>query len=208
MNLFLSLPSEISEGAAPVQREVLAYLAERDLSIERLGLGPGRTALRRAAAEARRRGTPDAAREIFVQALAQERSFDVVVMPSLLLHGVQVTDSSGTWNGVRRRLAMLNAPVRATGRADDTFAEGVAAGGISGDVMATSLHVMVFSAQGERVFEGMGGLDFIHDIDLAPARQSYHYDLRRKVRLLGDPKLVREGVEIAFGPYLPPPPEG
>jgi hypothetical protein len=66
----------------------------------------------------------------------------------------------------------------------------------------------VFSAQGERVFEGMGGLDFIHDIDLAPARQSYHYDLRRKVRLLGDPKLVREGVEIAFGPYLPPPPEG
>jgi hypothetical protein len=204
MNLFLSLPSEISDGAAPAQSQIVAYLAERDLSVERLDLGAGRRELRRAAAEAERRGAPGSAREIFVQALAQQRRFEALVKPSLLLHTVQVTDSSGSWNGVRRRLRMTNAPSRGIGRSDDTFSKGVAAGGISGDVMATSLHVMVFSPQGERVFEGIGGLDFVHDLDLAGARETWSFDLRRRSDLLADPALLREGVEIAFGPYLPP----
>lgn len=70
------------------------------------------------------------------------------MMPSLILRSVRVTDSSGTWDGVRRRMTQVNAPSMGMAGSTDTFTKGVAAGGISGDVMAASLHLLVFSPDG------------------------------------------------------------
>lgn len=204
MNVALALPSEIAEGAAPVQREIVAYLEARDLQVERLGLRSARQRWRAAAVEAKQQGATQAA-TLFVQGLAKQHEFDALVMPSLISYAVRVTDNRGSWDGVSRRMAMVNVPRQGGVRATDTFSKGVALGGVTGDVPVTSLHVMVFSRDGERLFEGRGGLDYVHEIDLEGARETYRYHLRRKPHLLEEPEIVREGIEIAFDPYLPPP---
>lgn len=125
------------------------------------------------------------------------------MMPSIVLQSVQVTDSSGTWDGVRRRVAVVNAPSMGIGRSTDTFTKGIRAGGLQGSVMAASLHVLVFSAQGQRVFEGQGGLEFVEEIDLAEASR-YQLDFRVSPQAFRDREVLREGVQIALAPYLPP----
>lgn len=201
-NLALALDAEISGGVEPVQQQLVAYLEAQGLEVERLGLREGRSRWRNAVAQAKQEGAPAAGTAFFARGLAEGRDFQALLMPSLLLFSVRVTDSSGTWDGVRRRLAMVNRPSRGSPDSADTFSKGVSYGGITGNAMATSLHVMVFSRDGKRVFEGRGGLDFVQEIDLAGAND-YHWEFRMKPGLLRDPEVVREGVEIALSPYLP-----
>jgi hypothetical protein len=205
-NIALALPAEIASGAEPVHQELAAYLEGQGLEVEHLGLSEGRWRWERSGAEVDRQGSTgsaDAAAAIFVKDMAERREFDVLIMPSLILRSVQVTDSSGTWDGVRRRVNQVNAPSMGIAGSTDTFTKGLAYGGISGDLMAASLHLAVFSPDGQRVFEGSGGLDFIQEADLMDAR-SRGWDLRIKRHPLRNPEVVREGVEIALAPYLPP----
>jgi hypothetical protein len=203
MNLVRALPAEVSDGVQPVEKALLAHLKGRELEVSRLDLAKGRELWGQAVLEAQQQGSQDAAR-IFVHRLAEGHDFEVVMVPSLITRKVMVTDNSGTWDGVRRRMNITNAPSRGIGGETDTFSKGVFAGGVSGDMMGTSLHLVVFSREGERVFEGIGGFDFVHEIDLSRAAQR-HWDLRRRAKLPGSPEVVREGVAIAFGPYLPLP---
>ena len=202
LNVAVSLPAEIASGAEPVYRELAAYLGAQNLQVEQLSLPEARRRWRAAAAEAAQTGSKDAM-AIFARRLGEWLGFDAMLMPSLILHSVRVTDSSGTWDGVRRRVAMVNLPGRGMGVEADTFTKGVVFGGINGSVMATSLHVMAFSPDGQRLFEGQGGFDFAQEADLGGAR-TYNWELRMKSGLLRNPEILREGVEIALGPYLPP----
>ena len=201
LNVAVSLPSEISRGAEPVHRELGAYLRERGLEVEHLSLPEARRRWREAVAEAAQTGSADAG-SIFSRDLGAWLGFDAMLMPSLVLHSVRVLDSSGTWDGVRRRVDTVNLPSRGMGVEADTFTKGVAFGGTTGSVMATSLHVRVYSADGRRVFEGQGGFDFAQEADLSGAYRRT-WELRMKSGLLRDPEVLREGVEIALGPYLP-----
>jgi len=199
-NLVVALPVELTEAVVRVEQELVAALEARELEVERLELREGHQRWREAAAEARRQGAKDAAAP-FVQGLAAEREFDALLMPALLLFNVRVTDSSGTWDGVRRRLATVNQPSLGGGGSADTFTKGVVYGGVTGDVLATSLHVLVFSRDGQRIYEGRGGLDFVQEADLADAH-TLRWELRAKYRLLHDPELLRQGIDIALSPYL------
>ena len=76
-------------------------------------------------------------------------------------------------------------------------------GGIDGDVMATSLHVVVLSPEGQTVFEGRGGFDFIQEMDMSAAR-NFRWELRMRKGAVDDSEVLREGIRIALGPYLPP----
>jgi hypothetical protein len=203
MNLAQSLPAEIAGGAPPVERELLAQLAARGLELERLDLGTGRDVWRAAVAEARSEGAKSAG-AYFARRLAERRDFQALLLPSLISRTVRVTDNSGSWDGVRRRMNMVNLPSRGTAGSTDTFSKGVFMGGVTGAVLATSLHVVVFSREGERIFEGVGGIDFVHEIDLSRARADFDYDLRPRDDLPGSAEAVHEGVAIALGPYLPP----
>lgn len=200
-NVVVALRPEIANGAAAVQRELTAYLEARGLEVERLDLGEGRRRWERAVVEAKGHGPEEDATTFFARALAQERSFDVLMMPSVVLHSVQVTDNSGTWDGVRRRVDVVGKPSMGPAGSTDTFTKGVAYGGVSGPIMASSLHVVVLSAQGQRVFEGRGGLEFVQEIDLSQVWRS-ELPLRRDA--FQDREVLREGVEVALAPYLPP----
>lgn len=202
-NVAVALRAEIAHGAVPVERELAAYLEARDLEVERLGLEPGRWHWQQATAQAKGQGSEDAALTRFAQALAERRDFDVLMMPSVVLHSVQVTDSSGTWDGVRRRVTVANTPSMGPAGSTDTFTKGVAYGGVSGPVLATSLHVVVFSAQGQRVFEGWGGLEFVQEADLSDA-STYRVNFHVNPDAFRNREVLREGVEIALAPYFPP----
>jgi hypothetical protein len=202
LNAIVSLPKEIRSGAKPVYDELAAYLEAQGPRVEHLSLAEARRRWREASASARETGSNDA-ESILARDLGESLEFDALLMPSLIVHLVEVADNSGTWNGVRRRVVMVNLPSRDSSVSGDTFTKGVAAGGISGSVMACSLHIRAFSRDGQLVFEGWGGFDFTQLADMSGAYR-FRFELRRKPRLLRDPEILREGVGIALGPYLSP----
>ena len=105
-------------------------------------------------------------------------------------------------------MRMLNAPVaRTSAREQNTLADGVAYGGISGRAWVTSLHVLVLARDGRRVFEGRGGIEFLHAIDLIDGARGFRYDLVPNDSLFVDRTTLREAVALAFAPYLVPPDE-
>jgi len=202
LNVALALPTEISSGAAPVYQAIEAYLGSQGLEVKTLGLTEARASWRRAVVEANESGAQDAS-GLLAKDLGKRVGFDAVVIPALILRSVRVTDNSGTWDGVRRQVSMVNLPHRGRGVEADTFSKGIALGGISGSVMAASLYVLAYLPDGQRVFEGVGGFDFVQEADLGGAyRRSW--ELVSNPSLMYRPDVLREGVQIAFGPYLPP----
>ncbi len=73
------------------------------------------------------------------------------------------------------------------------------------DVKRENLHLMVFDAGGELIFENYGGVDLAHEFTLVPGEEGVlRADLRDEV--LEEHRFLHEGVELAFDPYLPRPP--
>ena len=92
------------------------------------------------------------------------------------------------WDGVVRRLE---------GAEDESPAIPVT---FEASVPAVSLHLMVFDASGELVFENYGGVDLAHALSFEPVQGELVAELDDPV--LGKHRHLSEGVEIAFEPYL------
>jgi hypothetical protein len=112
---------------------------------------------------------------------------------------------NASWDGVIRRMRIVNAPSLPAGRNSSTLSKGIAFGGVSGPAWATSLHVLVFARDGRRVFEGRGGIDLLYETELIDEGKSFRYELRPNRALFLSRMIVREGVGLAFTPYLVPP---
>jgi hypothetical protein len=203
-NTVISLPAELADGTGPLRREIETYLHLQGRDVEVVDLVESRQLFAKALERAKAAGDVDKTRALFAEELARNHSFDAVVMPSIILHTTRVLDSSGSWDGVSRRMRTVNAPALPTGRAQDTFAEGVHAGGVQGEVPVTSVHVLVLSATGERVFEGRGGIEFIQEVDLSGIANR-RPQRRLRSDLFQNVDALREGIEQAFDPYLTPP---
>jgi hypothetical protein len=67
------------------------------------------------------------------------------------------------------------------------------------------VHLLVLSRVGARVFEGRGGVEFVNEIDLAA--KDWRFAVRVRDDLFEDGGALREGIVLAFDPYLPPPEE-
>lgn len=206
LNLLVALRPEIQSGARATDQEIVAYLERQDRAVERVGLVEGRETWRRAIADAKAAGAPSEASARFVRRLSERHDFDALVLPSLLLHQVPMDASNASWDGVSRRMRMLNKPVfRSSAMDQSTLADGVAYGGISGKAWVTSLHVLVLARDGQRVFEGRGGIEFLYAIDLINGARGPSYNLIPNGSLFVDRTTLREGVVLAFAPYLTPP---
>ena len=66
----------------------------------------------------------------------------------------------------------------------------------------TSVHLLVFSREGERIFEGRGGLEFTYEIDGSRIEKERKYEYRPRGDLFEDREALIRGIEIAFTPYL------
>lgn len=208
VNLVIALPAELEGGVEPVQEAIVAYLQAGGRSVERVAL-PDATSLWQQSVAEDERGdpTPDfaSAVKIFTRRLGEARRFDAVVMPSLLLHYTRVRHRTASWDGVERRLRVVNVPHQSAGRNDNFLTGNLQGIGMSGDAPVTSLHVVVLSRDGRQVFEGRGGLELAQEVDLQKVMKTHRIEMHMRGDLLQDPQVLREGVEIAFTPYLRPP---
>jgi hypothetical protein len=209
-NLFVALRAELEAGVEPLQQEIVAYLETHGRQVERLALLEGRRLWEESIEEAKGSGAPmsfQGTATLFARRLSGTREFQALVMPSLLYHFVRVKHRRADWDGVDRRMRVVNIPPRKAGRSDNWLVNILGGIGIASDAPVTSLHVVVLSRDGQKVFEGRGGLDFVQEIDLKDFLKSYDVDVHVRADLLQDREILREGVEIAFTPYLPPAPE-
>lgn len=207
-NLVIALRPELEAGVEPVQAEIAGYLERQGRAVERLSLVDARRLWEASVAELAQGETrldfPKAA-ERFTRKLGDRRDFQALVIPSLLLQKVVVRHRGAEWDGVERRVRVVNVPRRSAGRSSDLLVDGLAAGSLNAALAVSSLHLMIFTREGRRVFEGRGGLEFLEEIDLEKATETFHFEIKPRRDLFQDRALVREAVEVAFAPYLPPP---
>jgi hypothetical protein len=205
-NTVIALPAELQDATGVLREQVDAYLRFQSREAQWIDLYDSKRLWGEAMTAAKEKGELEKTPVYFAKELDEHYDFDAILMPSILLHKTRALDGGASWDGVSRQMQVVNAPRRPTGRAQSTLAEGIAYGGISGDVLVTSVHVLVFSREGERILEGRGGLDFVHDVDMSPlkAKFSWQYRTRDLTRNLDE---LREGIAIAFDPYLTPPEE-
>jgi hypothetical protein len=129
------------------------------------------------------------AMKIFARKLSRSAAFDALVVSSLVYRKGRLRNRVVKWDGVVRRPSVVedSKPIPPS---------------LEVSVPVVSLHVMVFGASGELSFENYGGVDLAHSFRLDPGDEG---GLRIVLRdpVLGERRFLREGVEVAFDPYLP-----
>ena len=196
------LPNELRPHTATLGEAVEDYLARHDREVEWLELHAARSLWHAARSRARREDAVGEAPAMFARALAERSDFEALVIPSIELSRARTRNSSASWDGVHRSLGYVNAPRRSAGRVQSTISQASTRGGLNGDLLVASIHVSVFLSDGTRIFQGRGGLDFLQEIDLAEI-ESNAIVLRARSDPFSSARALREGIAIAFQPYLP-----
>ena len=183
MNALQPLPAaELSAGAGRVFAQVQDYLAESEKSVALLEGGK----LQRAALRGSRNAGPlsvtlsdlhpAAVRELLGE--GEDPPFDALVLPDIVIRQAELEGRFARWDGVKRQHPSSFGMTW------------------SGNTSAASLRVRIFAADGERVFEGFGGLDLLFRPVISERR------MEPMENLLSDQWNLRQGVAVAFHPYL------
>ncbi len=137
----------------------------------------------------------ETAMRVYVKHLAETHSFDAVISPSLVYRNTKTRDRTVKWDGVFRKMKVVNL-------SDEAKTKGLARALVI-NISGVSLHVMVFSPGGELIFERYGGLDLAHNVDMTGAEFTMSPRLSLKEDLLKERDHLSEGIGVAFHPYLP-----
>ena len=201
-NTVISLPAELQSSTAMLRDQIDAYLRFHERESQTLDLFTCQKFWSQAMTAAKEKGTLEQTPAFFAGQLDEIYDFDALVMPSLIVHEARTTNGHARWDGVERRMAVVKGTSDRNFKRDQ-LAQQVASAGASGDFLVTSLHVLVFTVAGEKIFEGRGGIDFVQELDLSNFRRKRALDFRLRENLPGGLDAVREGIAIAFAPYLP-----
>lgn len=198
LNVLLALPPELDGSTRRVSAAIRSHLEECGVGVVTFGLGESRKLWNVALAGESDQG--DASMQKYVETLRATRSFDALVVPNLVYREARIraVTRKVEWDGVTRRLGVKGHP----GPSDGFHWMGDFFGSMPG----VSLHLAVYEDGSAPVFNSFGGIDLIHEADVSSvsgANSSWRWGLKRKP--LGDPEALREGVRLAFTPYLEPP---
>jgi hypothetical protein len=208
LNLVVALPGELERPSGRVSQLTADYLAACGKDVSSVSLYSARDFWRGAVRDVEQsedaERTFDTAAPLFVRRIRESQPFDALVMPSLVYRTARIAQGSRfvAWDGVKRELETVNEPRNVGG-----FHVVIDP---AGEMPAVSLHVLVFDADGERIFESYGGLDLVHKFDFSSAPKVLtkgHLNMPLKSRRLGDEAAISEGIAVTFEPYLTPPPE-
>ena len=208
LNALLSLPPEFDGAARRVYRAVRRHLLSCGVEIVHFSLGEARSLWNEGANSSRADGPIDGDPiHGYVQRLHAVRRFDVLVVPSLVYREGRIRYPSYRvgWDGVERKLQVAGYV--------HTHGSIYLMSEIRGKMPAVSLHLAVHDARGEEIFDSFGGIDLVHEVDLGtPGRtedltqrpEIPTWDLRLRRDRLTDLGAIREGVAMAFTPYMDP----
>ena len=136
----------------------------------------------------------ETAMHAYVTHLAETRSFDAVISPSIVYRTTKTRDRRVKWDGVFRKMKIVNL-------SDEAKNKGLARS-LTVEISGVSLHAMVFSPEGDLIFQKYGGLDLVHDVDMAGAEFTMTPQAFAE-RRSPERKRPCEGIGVAFDPYLP-----
>ena len=208
VNLAVKLPTELEGAVEPVRAEIIAYLQGRDARVAEVWPADAWDLWREAMlATAAERGAAelhlDAAVERFLADLSQHAEFGAFVLPTLVYRQARVWGQTARWDGVRRRIS-VRARFSADSRLPTVEPTGIGEAEIKGArVPGVSLQVLIFAPDGERVYEGWGGIDLAHAVQVTGSRATGHGRPVPRIDPFREPEHVREGVRIALDAYLP-----
>jgi len=193
LNLAVALPADLEESVVePVEGEMIHYLQSRGARVAVIWKPDASWLWRESAGTAASDGSDgddfDAVVRSFARTLSEHAAYRALVIPSLVYRHARVSGRHAHWDGVRRRI-----PVRSSDHRGDHTTNW------DGRITALSLHALVYTPDGERIFQGWGGLDLVHDAATRPAGggKDMAY-LVPQNRLLDDPEHVQEGIAHAL----------
>jgi hypothetical protein len=196
LNLVAAMPEDLTAGAKRVDQALLGYLAERGKAIEAIGFADASAAWRASEAECRSQAAKHCDRfagvaPFMARHLRRDHDYEVLIIPYLFVRTARSGSSTAAWHGVKRPVEKVGpgfgpeGPVRL----------------VRGRIRAASLQVFAFSAEGKKVFEGVGGLDLVDRVYGYSEYEPYRIEVREGV--LGDEQMIREGVELALEQLVP-----
>ncbi len=196
LNLVAAMPEELAGRANRVDKALLGYLAERGKAIEAIGFADASAAWRASEAECRSQAEKRCDRfagvaPFMARHLRTNHDYQTLIIPYLLLRTARSRSDTAAWDGVKR-------PVEKSGRG---FGPDGQMRFVRGEIRAASLEVFAFSAEGEKVFQGVGGLDLVDRLHGTNDFDPYDIEVREDV--LGDEQMIREGVALALEPLVP-----
>jgi hypothetical protein len=206
VNLVVALPTELEGGVEPVQGAIVAYVEAQGRQVQRLSLPEARDLWQRAIEAAKATGPLrfETAATAFAKEAAAHHEFQALLLPSLIVQRSVVRHRGVAWDGVQRRVRVVNRPREPGGRNQNALVEGMAAGDLNANVSIVSLHLLAFSRDGQLVFQGRGGVDILEEVDLQDAEKTFHFQIKPRNDVFDDRRILLEAVAIAFTPYLPP----
>ena len=193
-NTLVSAPPELSGATDRLLGQITRYLAAQGKEPSVIEPMEAESLWLASVAEAEASDTVShdflGAMKLFARKLGGQADFDALVVSSFVYRNGRLANRVVKWDGVVRRLPNVK---------DD---ENPIPPSFESSVPVVSLHVLMFGANGELAFEGYGGVDLVHSLRLDPSGEG---QLRVALRdpVLGERRFLREGVEIAFDPYLP-----
>jgi hypothetical protein len=200
LNVVVTLPSEVESGVDTVSRELRLFLEAHGFAVDPLELAEAREAWLRSALALKAEVGPDgmsfegAARTLARQ-LRETRRFDALIVPWIAMRPARMQGGTASWDGIKRKVHV----VASDGKRRSSWA----LGRLRAVVTAPSLQVVAFSPDGEKLDEGVGGLDLVHDADLDVTAATIHFEMTPRPAIFQDPETVRQGIAIALGPVLP-----
>lgn len=183
INALSPIPAELGPGAERVFAELRSQLASRRNSVQLLeGQRLQRAALATRGGESADALSvesaallPSAVRDL-LQPAGDRMPAELLLIPDVLIRSAALSGRMARWDGVRR---LMPSP-----------------GTWTGNWTAASLRIRIFAPDGERVFEGLGGLELLFRANLSAARAE------PLPELLANPRQLREGVAVALHPYF------
>ncbi len=198
LDVVAPLPPGTETGAASVEAEIRKYLTGHGKRVQPVPSEEAQSAwLASARALKSEVGTTqmnfEGAAATLARRLHGERHFDALVLPWIALGPAKVRGRTVTWDGVTRTLRVVNPQGRSLAVLKDFEARAA----------APSLHVAIFAPDGQKLFEGVGGLDLLHALVLEGEPTRIDAELLPRAQIFADRTPVHEGIAVAFDPFLP-----
>lgn len=197
MNLAVSLAPELEDSVSSVETALIEYLQGREARVAIVHRADAWELWRNVIATIRQsEGVTldfDTAARLFVNAVSEHGEFDLFLMPALVFREARASGRYARWDGVRRRIRFYDRSASRGAELDDSEWRSRLA--------ALSLHVVLFTPDGEQTFQGWGGLDVVHDPVVGRGQVADRPTLRLRRDLLENPEFVREGVALALHDY-------
>jgi hypothetical protein len=212
LNVAAVMPSELEHFSPLIWEELGLYLRAQGKELKTISRTAARNLWVRSIRQARagekgsRAGYDDAARALALE-LRNHAEFDAMIAPSLFVREARIAKRSARWDGVERELEFEARGLAARSLLANTPLEGAAP--------AASIHVTVFDAQGDKLHEAQGGLELLVRVLVTVGDRSGPggsaqiapeptFEFATRTDLFANREHLREGLNAAFVPFLPP----